>query len=460
MLNPAALAFWTSLLNIALYSVVSLTVLGGWGNFEVIGDDGSHTAFCAVSALLAINIAAGLAATLITFAFRPMQRSILARYLIIAVAAVIIAPPRMLALQGVPATPATQGYYVATLITGFVFAFVGIGSAILFASLMMAAQEQQAARLLSAQNSAQVIEELQVEELRVRRWIADRLHGNLQFQLVTVVAALDRIADRIDSPDNDNSSSSEELRSLAERLEEIREVEIRSLSHSVMPPGIETGATNAVKFMLQKLPSDIETSLIYGPGARGILADLDSTLREAGLSRYTAGEGEWSRGERQVLPLADRLVATYAVEEGITNALRHGRATKVRVWCDILPPTEADALPTARILEMIVDDNGSGLPSVTPPAGAGQDAAGQEAAAGSTAGKDGPSLVFSGLSRHRDRIRSRGGDFSVIPGPLGGARLRFTLPFDIQGHPDIHITQATGTGVPPSEALVGQDVLS
>jgi signal transduction histidine kinase len=104
-------------------------------------------------------------------------------------------------------------------------------------------------------------------------------------------------------------------------------------------------------------------------------------------------------GERP-LPLAERLVAVYAAEEGLSNALRHGHATDINVLVDTRRPTDQPHI----WFDVTIDDNGCGFKDPT----------------------------FSGLLRHRERIESRGGTINLGPSPLGGARLKFSLPYTPQ----------------------------
>ena len=84
------------------------------------------------------------------------------------------------------------------------------------------------------------------------------------------------------------------------------------------------------------------------------------------------------------------------VEEGVNNAMLHGRADAVSVVLRGEPSTEGRS--TAHV---VVDDDGTGLTGE-------------------------PTL--SGVARLRARVRGRGGDLTLGPSAMGGARLAARIP--------------------------------
>jgi signal transduction histidine kinase len=197
----------------------------------------------------------------------------------------------------------------------------------------------------------------------------------VQQQLVIITAALDDLAVRLDGAGD--LEHAREVEDWAERLDTVRENDIRSLSYSVFPAGADLGTTQAIEAMLRRLPPTVSTKVELGDTYRAMIRDDVSPL-----------------------PVAERLIVVYAVEEAVTNALRHGHARSVVVRAD----ARAADQPGHWVLEVSVDDDGAG------PAA--------------------PVTEFHGLERHRTRLRRRGGDLTLASSPSGGGRLAFRLPFE------------------------------
>lgn len=258
----------------------------------------------------------------------------------------------------------------ATGMTGY---SVALGAGLLVGALLVREDRERERREAEEGRARQAIAELEGEELRVRRMVADRLHGTVQHRLVVIASGLDHAA-----ADLEGSGSGRwvpTLREWAADLDELREEQVRSLSHSLFPSGADLGTYEAICALLDRLPTSVATTVVLGPRMRDIVHEHGSPL-----------------------PLVDRLVAVYAVEEAVTNALKHGRAEAVTVTIEIAQDTEA-----LWMLDVTVDDDGSG-----PPAGP---------------------TVLSGLARHRSRAEARGGSLELTRSPVGGARLHLVLPF-------------------------------
>lgn len=158
-------------------------------------------------------------------------------------------------------------------------------------------------RLAASNARVQAIqEELQTEEMRVRRLVSDRLHGALQNRMVGITAGMDGLARRLRN--KGDITLAQELDTLAWELDTLREHEVRDLAHTLFPAGIELGTVRAIEAMVYRLPPQIQTTLTMGPH----------------LAELVKGGGPF-------MPLAERLVVVTAVEEAITNALKHGGAT-------------------------------------------------------------------------------------------------------------------------------------
>lgn len=105
------------------------------------------------------------------------------------------------------------------------------------------------------------------------------------------------------------------------------------------------------------------------------------------------------------LPAGLRLV----VDNAIANAVKHGGATKVRL----------DAVSSAEGVQIIIDDNGSGVPEAE------RTEVFERFARGSTASRSGSGL---GLALVAQQAHVHGGTAALEDSPLGGARLVLKLP--------------------------------
>ncbi|GAB2468722.1 hypothetical protein GCM10007967_23500 [Xylanimonas ulmi] len=377
--------------NALLFALMSLAQWAGWGGWYTASQLTGAATLAQALGVTGVNLGYGLLVVAGTFALRPMSWPPRTRYLIIAAVALVASLPRVAGLRAIYSTPSGAVFAIAEWVAGFAAGFVAVSAGVLTAQLVTRARDEETRRLREARRAARAVEELQTEEMRVRRMVSDQLHGTLQHRLVAVTAGLDGLAARLATTDE---AAAAELREWAERLEEVRDQEVRSLSHAVFPSGVELGAHRAIEQMLRRLPVRLATSLEIGPEYR--------RLSDAG---------------QEPLPLAERLVAVYTVEEAVTNALKHGRATQVRVAAEVRP-ADRSAPGGPWLLDVTVDDDGTGLP-------------------------DGEPELF-GLARHAERLQSRGGSLRLGPSPLGGARVRVSLPFD-------RTPGATEPGTPPAE---------
>ncbi|WP_221586219.1 sensor histidine kinase [Microbacterium sp. G2-8] len=278
-----------------------------------------------------------------------------------------------LLLPATTAEHATPGA-VAVWATGFIGHVVALGTGFLVAALIEREDRERTRRRLEEQRSREAIDELEHEELRVRRMVADRLHGTVQHRLVVIASGLDQMADQLERSAEEGRVHT--LRDWAAELDELREEHVRSLSHSLFPSGADLGAYEAIRALLDRLPTTVATSVELGPTMRDLV-----------------------HSHGAVLPLLDRLVVVYTVEEAVTNALKHGGATAVTVRI------EAEKTTAGRwLLDVVIDDDGTGPTSDAP--------------------------VLSGLARHRSRAEARGGSLSLGRSEDGGGRLHLVLPFE------------------------------
>jgi signal transduction histidine kinase len=203
---------------------------------------------------------------------------------------------------------------------------------------------------------------LMAEELRVRREVAEELHGTVQGRVVYVQAGLERLAERLEHGQG-GADAAVALRRLTEDLDDIRERDVRELSKLLYPSGVNIGVAHALRVLVRHVPETID-----------IAFQADAALSAS-----------------DPLEVAGRVAVVRGAEEGLTNALRHGRAACIRVELSM----RGDALL------LTVDDDGRGL---------------------------GTDIRWEGLARTAERIGALGGEVHLVASGLGGARLAITLP--------------------------------
>jgi len=245
-----------------------------------------------------------------------------------------------------------------TTVVSIVVPATGFGAVL----LLRRAREAERARLQQAAQAAEALSAVQEEELRTRRRIADGLHGSVQNRLVVVEARLKAIAEAAGEP------LRTEIESTRLALGRLRQDEVRTLSAALFPERFDLGAVAAIRAMLARLPGTIEVGF-----------EVDE--------RAQAVEGAGSR----LLGEEERLHLVRAAEEALTNALRHGNATRI---------SAALTADDERIL-LRFDDDGRGLQ---------------------------PESTMSGLARLQNRFRHAGGDLQIADGETGGVSLRAWLP--------------------------------
>lgn len=170
---------------------------------------------------------------------------------------------------------------------------------------------------------------LEEEEVRVRRSIAEGLHGSLQQRLVIQAVRIDLMIAEARKRGHDDDAVGP-LVALRDDIEEIREHDVREMSRMLYPEGLELGVVPALRSLLRRLPPGIGTALEVSDAARVVDDPVSS-----------------------VITSPDRLLAVRVVEEAITNALRHGRATRVVVRVD----------HDGEALTLTVANNGRPLPA-------------------------------------------------------------------------------------------------
>jgi two-component system NarL family sensor kinase len=216
------------------------------------------------------------------------------------------------------------------------------------------------------------LQALQGEELRVKSEVAEGLHGTVQQRLVFIAASLDELAKRVHAGEQ---LSEEDIRSVESRVDELRERDVRATSRLLSPPLLEVGVAPSIRAILQRLPTSIVTKFDVSREFRTLDDPADNAI---GLSQ--------------------RSLLVRSLEEGITNALKHGAADSIRVSLSVVD----DAEPAGKRIVLTVFDNGVGI-------------------------ADDPSIDGGLLSLSR-RIQAFQGDMKIGPGNEGGTALRVSLP--------------------------------
>ncbi|MBW0255958.1 sensor histidine kinase [Cellulomonas sp. PS-H5] len=215
---------------------------------------------------------------------------------------------------------------------------------------------------------------LQHEEVRVRREVAEGLHGSMQQRLVLVVARLDALVAELGEAGDRRAVTAEDvalLREVREQIETVREADVRTTSRMLYPEQLEVGMVPAIRALLGRIPRSVNTRLGVSDEVRVVDDPADPRLTRS-----------------------ERLLAVRVVEEAISNALRHGQAEVVDVRVSLV----GDAL------EVRVSDDGHGF--------------------GDDAGAP------SGTARLADRLRLVGGDLRVTSVPGDGTQVVALLPVD------------------------------
>lgn len=163
-------------------------------------------------------------------------------------------------------------------------------------------------------------------EEKLRREIAVELHGRIQGKLVLVWHELKKCASRV-------SETSEEMAArlsrLAEMVDQVRDRDIRELSHRLHPSAIRIALRPALGQLIDQYEKAMDVTLKLSPQ----LVEFDNPLHNR-------------------IPERVRLATYRLVEEALANALHHGRAARAVVCIDVL---------NGNMLEVSVSDTGRGF---------------------------------------------------------------------------------------------------
>lgn len=290
------------------------------------------------------------------------------KILVVVVAAAVAGIARYLAQVafGVYDDP-TEATRDAEVLSGFLLGVVSAGIGMWALSTRQIARAKTRAATRDAVHVELAVKALEQEEIRVRRAVAEGLHGTLQSKLVLVDARLGEVLARADGLDPADADS---LAWVRKELDEARDIDVRQMSRLLYPDRLELGLVPALRALLGRLPASIATRLTVSDAVRA--------LDDPTGSRLTVSE---------------RLLSVRVVEEAVSNALKHGPATSIAVSLDVVQD----------VLHVSVRNDGD----LYVPATAG---------------------LPSGTARLETRLSFVGGRLSLTPGPEKGAHLEAWLP--------------------------------
>lgn len=263
--------------------------------------------------------------------------------------------------------------WTSELALGWIAATASNGIALSMTWTRRKVQEQARVAATNELHVHYALQALAHEEIRVRREVAEGLHGSLQQRMVLVTRRLEEVLEHLQQRQVSETDVVALKETIAE-LEIAREGDVREMSRLLYPDAIEIGMVPAVRSLLGRLPTMIGTRLVVSDGARRLDDPASPQLDQT-----------------------ERLLVVRVVEEAVTNALRHGAASRL----DVVIRDEAGQL------QVVVTDNGDGY---------------------DTAAHD--VKEQSGLSRLSDRLAIVGGSLSITSMPGEGATVTAWLPLE------------------------------
>ncbi|WP_368499033.1 sensor histidine kinase [Herbiconiux sp. A18JL235] len=260
---------------------------------------------------------------------------------------------------------------------GSVLFAVTLVAGLVIVGLLRRLRDEERQRFAQELTAREALESLQREELRVRREVAENIHGSVQNRFVLLAAELAAVADGLDECDGPHGppdaprTRGDRIRAVANELDRLRESELRALSEMLYPIDLDRGLPTALRSLFARIPPSIRTELTIDPRA------------DAAAAR---------------LPEPAAILVLRVVEDGVSNALRHGKASALALSMDV----DGDTIVLA------LRDDGVGLP---------------------------PDPRWSGLARLRRQLESvggalalRGGNDDGGPGPGAVLEARLPLP--------------------------------
>ncbi len=162
-----------------------------------------------------------------------------------------------------------------------------------------------------------------------KKAIAEELHGSVQTRLFSLWTRLSRVQSQSGGGPQ-IAVERDDLRQIIDELDDVRENEIRGLSHRLHPAIVRIGAAPALKSLCTRLSGDLNIQLSVDSSA--------AILEPAGSS---------------TIPEPVRLAVFRIAELAIGNTVKHASATR----CEVFWKYSA----TEQALRLIVEDDGIGF---------------------------------------------------------------------------------------------------
>lgn len=143
----------------------------------------------------------------------------------------------------------------------------------------------------------------------VKGELAAELHGRVQTRLLLAWRRLQHIAQTVNE-----ETVRELIMGVANQLDEIREVDVRGISHRLVPPVLSTGLFPALSFLAALYEPDVRVTVVTQPAFDGA-ANI----------------------HLPVLPNEMRLAFYRVAEEALANAHRHGHAQNAELTLTFEP---------------------------------------------------------------------------------------------------------------------------
>ena len=206
-------------------------------------------------------------------------------------------------------------------------------------------------------------------EDRQRKELAERLHGSVQTRLSV---AWHNLGNSIKELQGDSSTEQigEALEGIRKDLDDLRETEVRQVSHLLHPAIVSIGLVPAIRSLIDSKPEEIEITLEVSEEVEELDDIVDNHF-----------------------PEEVRLGIYRVVEEAIGNVYKHAQATKVNIFLG----------QEGNNLKLLVRDNGKGF-------------------------EENKFSKGLGLMSIDDRVQQLGGSWSISQ-DLGGVLLEAYVPY-------------------------------
>jgi len=183
---------------------------------------------------------------------------------------------------------------------------------------------KQAAALAKSEELQRSRQRIIAAQESMRKQMAQQLHGTVQNKMILILHQLSGIQKEVT-----DAKTAGELDQLRQSIENLLEIDIRTLSHQLYPSILRRGLVPA----LQSLGDQLEMRLA-----------IDMRLDEELVRK--------EQNEQRIIPEIVRLAVYRIVEESLNNVIKHSSATGAIVQLDYTPD---------RQLQVRIEDNGQGF---------------------------------------------------------------------------------------------------